>query len=367
MSMNLWMFDEADEQGMGAAGDMYSGSAPKIKPIDRVIDVVNDFPWTHTLQNQTADVDPRKTVPVIELVEYTITQNSMINQIINNFAAAGEAITPSALKGIIGEISTESDGGEVDDLLATISSGVNNVTQSAQSTGEPGANTQNSMFPYSNLYQKKETEFRYLLPYFKSATKSITNSFTQNNQADDGMADGGVLGSLMEAGNDLASGAASMVAKTSNALEPGSYIEQSKYFSFAGREKSYSFEFPLNNCDSHDDIQRNWQFLYLLTYQNLPNRMSRDLIMPPCIYTAHIPGVWYSPYAYINNLNIDYIGTRRRMELDVPIYSAGSEGSSKKVEVIIPDAYVVKISMSELVGEAQNMMYHMINQTIRTS
>ena len=367
MSTNLWEFDESDEQGLGAAGDMYSGSAPKIKKIDGVIDVVNDFPWTHTLPNQTADVNPRETVPVIELVEYTITQNSMINQIINNFAAAGEAITPSALKGIIGEISTESDSGEVDDLLSTIAGGVNAVTQSAQTTGELGANTQNSMFPYDNLYKKHATGFRYLLPYFKAATKTVSNSFTQNNQADDGMADGGVLGSLMDAGSDLASGAAGSLAKTSNALEPGSYIEQSKYFSFAGRENQYNFEFPLNNCDNHEDIPKNWQLLYLLTYQNLPNRMSRDLIMPPCIYTAHIPGVWYSPYAYINNLSIDYIGTRRRMEIDIPIYSAGSPGAMKKVEVIIPDAYVVKINMSELVGEAQNMMYHLINQTITTS
>ena len=361
MSTNLWMFDETDEQGLGAAGDMYSGSAPKIKPIDGVIDVVSDFPWTHTLQNQTADVDPRKTVPVIELVEYTITQTSMINQMVNNFAAAGESI-PGGNE-IMGLISTETEGGEVDDLLATITG----VGGSAKIEAEPGANTQNSMFPYSNLYQKQPTDFRYLFPYFKSATKSITNSFTQNNQADDGMADGGVAGSLMEAGMDLSTGAASMVAKTANALEPGSYIEQSKFFSFAGRENSYNFEFPLNNCDQHEDIARNWQLLYLLTYQNLPNRMSRDLIMPPCVYTAHIPGVWYSPYAYINNLNIDYIGTRRRMEIEVPIYSEGDASASKKVEVIIPDAYVVKISMSELVGEAQNMMYHMINQTIRTS
>ena len=36
------------------------------------------------------------------------------------------------------------------------------------------------------------------------------------------------------------------------------------------------------------EIIKNWQFLFLLTYQNTPNRITRDLIDPPCIYEAYI-------------------------------------------------------------------------------
>lgn len=360
---NLWCFTDADEQGLGGAGDMYSGSAPKIQPTGStgegaettgvVINVVDDFPWTHSMSNRQALVDPRGDVPYIDLVEHTITQLSQVNQIANNFVAAAETLNPFDGNRVVEQITTDIGNGEATDLLDTLGAALNSASSSA-TTGEAGANT-NSMFPYSNLYTTSKTGFRYRMPYFTTTAKSITNQFTENNPGG-----GGLLGGVLEGAEKLSEGAASATAKTANAFEPGSYIEQSKYFSFSGRENSYQFSFPLNNCDNPESIKTNWQLLYLLSYQNLPNRMSRDLIMPPAIYTAHIPGVWYSPYAYISNLNIDYLGTRRRMTLDIPVYTAQTVGSTIPVEVIIPDVYLVKITMAELVGEAQNMLYHLV-------
>ena len=171
---NLWCFTDADEQGLTGAGDMYSGAAPKIEPAGStgggaegtptVINVVDDFPWTHSMSNKEAAVDPRGDVPYIDMVEYQITQSAQVNQIGNNLAAAAEAINPFDFGRVVENITTDVGTGEATDLLDTMF-GVMNASTSSATTGERGANT-NSMFPYSNLYTASKTNFRYRFPYF---------------------------------------------------------------------------------------------------------------------------------------------------------------------------------------------------------
>tara|TARA_R110002167_G_scaffold265834_8_gene472575 strand:- start:351 stop:524 length:174 start_codon:yes stop_codon:yes gene_type:complete len=44
------------------------------------------------------------------------------------------------------------------------------------------------------------------------------------------------------------------------------------------------------------------------------------------------------------------------MEVTVPVL----KGDALKIDTIIPDVYQVTISVTELLGESQNMLYHMI-------
>ena len=170
----------------------------------------------------------------------------------------------------------------------------------------------------------------------------------------------------------------------------------------------------LNTVDQYDII-RNWQLLFLLTYQNRPNRIDRVQIAPPKIYEAMIPGVWYCRHAYISNLSVDFVGNRRKMTLHVPIskfttnnaagQSRGSlldravdavgdfikdkftsafeevtgiditpdsraasrngleiNGDTVAVTTIIPDAYQVNMTLRELVPESQNTMFAAIRK-----
>ena len=145
---------------------------------------------------------------------------------------------------------------------------------------------------------------------------------------------------------------------------------------------------------------KNWEFLFLLVYQNTPNRISKDLANPPCIYEAKIPGVWYSKYASITNVKVDFVGARREMPIkinfieknesvdlsdtsnDLPGNRIDSAGEStgtpynaggytdetgktipagatewkltkKTLMTVIPDAYQVSITVTELFSETQ--------------
>jgi len=159
-------------------------------------------------------------------------------------------------------------------------------------------------------------------------------------------------------------------------MAPGRMIEQPKGFTFDGRERSYTVKFPLFNTKSFTEIIRNWQFIYLLTYQNTPNRITRDLIDPPCIYEAKIPGVWYSKYASITNMQVDFVGGRREMDMPVPYLTSAEDGSAdgksesnwllqkRKITTVIPDAYMLTITITELFSETQNFMYHMVKESM---
>jgi hypothetical protein len=89
----------------------------------------------------------------------------------------------------------------------------------------------------------------------------------------------------------------------------------------------------------------------LLDYQNRPNRRSRDLIDPSCLYEVTIPGVKYMPYAYVSSLKVNYLGARRHMRLEVPIM-----GGQTTIDTIVPDAYEVTLTLTGLIGETRNFL-----------
>ena len=86
---------------------------------------------------------------------------------------------------------------------------------------------------------------------------------------------------------------AEVVGKSSkifNILEPGSYTETIKHYNPSDGE-SYKVQFTLSNTGKFNDVQRNWELCFILTYQNRPNRRSVSLLDPPVIYNTTIPGV----------------------------------------------------------------------------
>jgi hypothetical protein len=253
--------------------------------------------------------------------------------------------------------------GTLKNIQQKIAAGVRNMADDAET--EQFADP---LEPYKMMYVMKPTLFRYTFPYMEDTYRSISNSFGDTSEA------GGMLGMV----NDLAEiGTNTINDLTMRRLrEPGIMIEKPAGFTFTGREKSYSVKFPLFNTKSYEEIIKNWQFLFLLTYQNTPNRITKDLVDPPCIYEAKIPGMWYSKYACIDNMRVDFKGARRLMEIPVMFIdevkepgqtmSTGSKSwvqSRRSITTIIPDAYEVTISVKELFSETQNFMYHMLRES----
>lgn len=211
------------------------------------------------------------------------------------------------------------------------------------------------LLPYEGLYLTEDTQFYYRFPYFVNNLNDISNKFSNTpnlNPAEIGGPGGAFYGLSESLG-----AAALTVAANANMNAPGIYIEKPKFYNFSEDGEALVFKFPLVNTGwaTYADVQRNWQLLYLLAYQNRPNRRSRDLIDPPVIYEVSVPGSRYYPYAYIETMKVAFVGSVRKMLIDVPY-----GGGTIKIESIIPDAYDVTITLRALVRESQNFLYSML-------
>lgn len=338
-----------------------------------IIDVVNNFQWT----TSPPGTQSRQEVPGITLREKRLRTNSMIagafyylasgSSSLGTLAARGGAVANSFVPGStqtlgnifnnvaqnpavqnaytgISNIFTQS----VLNSVATLTTGTTDINQILSKDIE-GLNS-NLLKSYEGLYITEDTKFRYYLPYFTDQLNVINNSFTENDatfRPDTNMGKG----------VEEIRGAAEALARFANFAEPGIYIERPKFFSFNGSGDRITVEFPLLNTgwSTYEDVKRNWQLVFMLTYQNRPNRRSRELIDPACIYEVSIPGVKYLPFAYMSDISIDFLGSRRTMELEVPT----SNGTST-INAIIPDAYKISLTLTGLVSESQNFLAAML-------
>ena len=118
--------------------------------------------------------------------------------------------------------------------------------------------------------------------------------------------------------------------------------------------RSFNISFPLYNILTHpqgdkwnEQILRNWEFCYLLTYQNLFNKRNLFTGIPPVFYEIDIPGVHYTKAGYINNLRILNAGNIRSMSLPI-------DGTEQTVNV--PDAYVINFTITDFFTPSKNFM-----------
>ena len=168
----------------------------------------------------------------------------------------------------------------------------------------------------------------------------------------------GGAGAFVEGTRGLVEGLASAM----NIKEPGTYIEKPKFYQFDDSGDDVTVSFPLLNTGhaTYQDVIRNWQFIYLLVYQNRPVRFTRDLIEPPVIYEVSLPGFKYMPYAYISKLEVQFQGSRRPMQMVYKDESSLGQANNV-VNTIIPDGYNVQITLKGLVAETRNFLYTSLN------
>jgi hypothetical protein len=371
-------------------------------------DVINDFQWT------TSPAESKVGVPEIFLKEKRLITNSFVAQaayytyalqestadattFVANFkakfgtlagtaldAALGAAITNqlggrqisqavgkgaslspqlAAYSSII-QAGTQAAGGAVGasiggagvlNNLSRLAGGALDIAQTAGANLNVESLNSKYLLPYEGLYLTEDTQFYYRFPYFVNNLNDISNKFSNTPNLNPAEI-GGPAGSFYGLSEGL--GAAAMtVAANANLNAPGVYIEKPKFYNFSEDGEALVFKFPLVNTGwaTYTDVLRNWQLLYLLAYQNRPNRRSRDLIDPPVIYEVSIPGSRYYPYAYIETMKVAFVGSVRKMLIDVPYGT-----STIKIESIIPDAYDVTITLRALVRESQNFLYSML-------
>jgi hypothetical protein len=355
---NIEDIEDAQQQNSG-------GHAP-IPPIT-TINVTQDFPWTYSPSSSRGDV------PTMILREERILQNPVFNALsyniftatdhipgdiakkVNDAAGKGmKFLTEKAQKGL-GQINTSQETKDnIDRAIKSAGALVSSlITQdelpSMYKDYEHGIGYRQHLEPYQRLYSTFPTGFKYKIPYFDDSYKSATASFgseSTNSQLP------------FQASLELIGGGIGSIMESLNAITPGTYIEQPKYPQFPASEKSYTLNFCLHNTVSWEDTVRNWQLVFMLIYQNLPNRVNRTVILPPKIYEARLPGVWYSRYSYMQNVSVQMLGARR--EMDLPAKELGLPNTKDKIKTTVPDAYQISITLQELIPESQNYMFESI-------
>lgn len=320
----LYDFDNSDET--------LRFGAPRLVPkLKTGVNITADFPWT-TLPKHT-----RVNVPSITMREYRINSSTLIQSFtqqarsaVDAVGGAGENIVKGAINGV------KVLGAQITD--EEVNSWLNKTYNVSDQT---------FLDPYRHLYPVTPTNWVYTFPFLTNQNQKTKNSWGKDTSeatggvgqsSTKGVGEGavGVVRNFLEVG--------AKTAKVFNVLEPGSHTEQIKHYTPSDGE-SYRVQFTLYNTMSFQDIQKNWELCFVLTYQNRPNRRSVSLLDPPCIYNVTIPGVNQFLYAYIENLDISNLGTSRYVELDIG-------------QKLIPEAYQVSFDVKSLLTPTQNLMLY---------
>lgn len=332
----------------------------------KTIDVIADHPWSHS--PKTAMTGDNDDVPMISLMEHRILQNVALNTMIYNIstltdlnANLANSAMDAAKSGVDKALSLADTmlGEEVDgsisayarETLGVLGGKTKQAIEAfkAKDTKDAKYNINKYMAPYQRLYATFPSGFKYKFPYFTDEYKSTSPLFSDES---------GHTNMPFQKFMGSASEMLGSVVKALNTSQSGTYIESPKYPNFPAESKQYTFNFPLLNTVSAEHTQKNWELIFMLIYQNTPNRVNRSVIAPPHIYEALIPGVWYSRYSYISRLDVNMVGARRKMKVKLhesfKKLNAGFENTH--IETLIPDAYQVSITVNELIPEAQNHM-----------
>jgi hypothetical protein len=178
---------------------------------------------------------------------------------------------------------------------------------------------------YTDLYSLNKTGNKYVLPFFMEENRNIENQWSEISKQSVGGAKIEAFFGVMKEGTKIAKPTAAII-------QPEGYAGSSKY--------GYDVRFSLiNTAGTLNDIAKNKRFLELITKQNLHVTHNWFNTIPPCLYSAHIPGIRWSPICTMTGLAVKNVGTMNR------IHAHGFNGH------IIPDAWEITLSFRELLRE----------------
>jgi hypothetical protein len=345
-----------------------------VKKGSGVIDIINDFMWT-----ASPLIGTFSKVPKLLLTERKQTLNSLLASGMYYLNAAEQGVSNTSAQvqaGIrdgVTAIGASSSDPKTKAILTKIT-GILPNPSAKLNAAEQGWNTFMSQYTGSNsdkellkgipsylgIYQTEVTGFNYALPYFNdSSGLNVKNSWQDTAQTNTPIGTNVVKG-VGEAFDLVSSGL--------NINQPGTFIEKPKYFQYDNSGKTITINFPLFNTvsrgrgsNSTDKLpyQQNYEFLWILAYQNRPFRKSFSVVAPAKLYTLYIPGMEFFPYCFIEDLTIGFKGTRRNLPVTLP--------NGDNIDTSIPEAYEVSITIRSLLASVSNMMLQEKANQIRVS
>jgi len=372
------------------ASQQYSNTMANIPvPIGKTADinVVKDFRWTKsTLNDLLVQNTPTITLREMQVVSPAFFHNmtTMLNQIVGENGIV--PMTNNALRSLTGQPPIAELEREANDLTATASraGGIaalsdeavqpepkpNLITSFITSNafveftdnletnlvdlkkewqnfkggalGSTSWNWSSYLKEYENIYGVTKTNFMYRVPYLEDNYKQISTSW----------------------GNDSGGMVTNTISKISDLLKlasPAVGVDLAKTYNYPDSGPSHDINFFLDNTimDGASHAEKNFRFIYLLLYQNLPNRVNHSAITPPVIYQSSLPGVFSYRWSYLSKLVVNFIGTRRPMNVQItPEINA---------DVIMPEGFEVQLTLTSLVPETKNLMYDSIDNPVTSA
>lgn len=342
--MNIFKLD--DEQPLSYPGGMTFktaiNNAPLAKPPNGEfipIDVVNNFKWTKTLKEGRVDV------PKMRLRERYVNRSSFIS----NLAYAANVYVDTT------EMATKAIG-NVGANIPIVGDYIKRGADSFQDALDKGAKvvdlrnsdaknpTPKHLQSYYNIYGTKDSGFIYYIPYLQDEWKATQSQW----------------------GEGMLEGLAKNFFSFTKAIVEGFSMESAKSYKYPEVGPTISTTIFLDNTkDVNQDgqapsWQQNWQLIFLLVYQNLPNRFNRFLAQPSALYELRMDGLHYLPYCYIPELQVKCHGVRKQKTVT---YQLNSE--TKSVNTLIPEVFELNLKITSLLPESKNLFYHSLDSNVK--
>lgn len=329
------------------------------------IDVVKDYDWKVSPNNDIVEQ------PYILLKEYYVDKSSLAAQALYQLQATVESMFQNfdiiAKRTFISDFiksATQPDLslGPPEEPPKDIVSVLNELRQGAEANieelkatiGHDGDIQKNGIIdPYVGLYILRETDFNYKIPYFSSKHTQKSSNWDSNYSG----AGQTLVTDLMSRGVDFVASFGTGIPVFGSLFEPGLYIERGKFYQPLPGAETISFSFPLLNTLNEESIQKNFDLIWLLVYQNSSFRKNKTEVTPPCLYQVLIPGVKFLLFAYICDISIEYLGTRRKILLKHPKTNA-------QVNTIVPEAYNLKITLRSMTTDSGNFMLQSLRDAL---
>lgn len=283
------------------------------------VNIVKKYRWT------LSDVSQRDDIPYIRLTEHRYNESMLKRQAL--FYAKG----------------------------ATTAAGDATTTAANLATGTKNSGSVRAILDvYDEIFPDNPTGFSYVFPYFsKSQFELSTPQWQQVDGIGEavqggmtGMAD--TLNKLKLPGGDLLKGASAITEAVGAAAELGlkalypvvGIVDRPRIFT-NHNERSVTVSFPLYNTAMAGEWAQNRNFYYTFASQNLFAKRNFITGLPPVFYRVYVPGQYFSFASCVTQINIENLG-------NVTMENYGG------YEYIIPDAYQVTITLTEMLMPSLN-------------
>ena len=355
------------------------------------VDIHKNYSWT------LSPLAARQYVPVIEITEYKQVLSSELVALAYQFrgnidnvrvAAATLPTTLRAAGGIAGTTVNQiagsvlataaifgmGNGGDMgvgDSVNSVLNSTMNEAAQ--ESKKDSIQSKDSSLDPYIGLYAIEPTNWAYRMPYFHKDNFAQTNAwgapggqvmsdlnkaFSGGGKAseegggessDTDESKSGKTGSGLGLMSRLAAFSKAAVGATGGAM----INETPQAYKGPADTDSITVKFQLLNTVNYADIKKNWEFCYLFSYQNLPNRKGINLLDPPCLYKVTIPGYRQFPMCMVTSLKITNLGSVRL--IDIVADTLATESNRGPNIKLIPEAYDIEITFKHAFYSSRNL------------